>query len=35
MSKRELGWLLAGVIGGIIFGGQIRNLPLVNKIPRA
>jgi hypothetical protein len=35
MSKRELGWLLAGVVGGIVFGGQIRSLPLVSKIPRA
>jgi hypothetical protein len=33
MTKRELGWLIAGVVGGIVFAGQIRRLPLVNKIP--
>jgi hypothetical protein len=33
MSKRELGWLVAGVVAGIVFAGQIKRLPLVSKIP--
>jgi hypothetical protein len=35
MSKRELTWLVGGVIVGIIFASQIKSLPLVNKIPTA
>lgn len=34
MSKRELGWLVAGVVAGIVFSSQIKRLPLVNKIPQ-
>ena len=26
-------WLLGGVVAGIVFGPQIKGLPLVNKIP--
>ena len=33
MSKRELGWLAAGVVAGIVFAQQIKRLPLVSKIP--
>lgn len=35
MSKRDLGWVAVGVVAGIVFAGQIRRLPLVNKIPTA
>jgi hypothetical protein len=33
MTKREIGWLIAGAVGGIVFGSQIRKIPFVNKIP--
>jgi hypothetical protein len=34
MSKREIGWLIGGVVAGIVFAGQIKRLPLVSKIPQ-
>ena len=33
MTKREIGWLIGGVVAGIVFGAQIRKLPFVSKIP--
>lgn len=33
MNKRELLWLVGGVVVGIVFAAQIKALPLVNKIP--
>lgn len=37
MSKRELGWLLGGIVVGAAAGGLIRRIPLVgtlySKIP--
>jgi hypothetical protein len=35
MSKRELGWLVGGIVVGIVFASQIKRLPLVSKIPTA
>lgn len=34
MSKKEVLWLLGGVLLGIVFAPQIMKLPLVNKIPQ-
>ena len=33
-SKKELLWLVGGVILGIVFAPQVAKLPLVNKIPQ-
>ena len=33
-SKRELIWLAAGVVAGIVFAPQIQRLPLVNRLPQ-
>lgn len=33
-SKKELFYLAAGVVLGIVFAPQIAKLPLVNKIPQ-
>jgi hypothetical protein len=34
MSKKELLWLLGGVVLGIVFAPQVSKIPLVNKIPQ-
>jgi hypothetical protein len=34
MGKKELLWLAAGVLAGVVFAPQISKLPLVNKIPQ-
>ena len=33
MTKREIGWLVGGVVVGLVFGSQIQKIPFVNKIP--
>lgn len=33
MGKKEILWLLGGVVLGIVFAPQISKLPLVNKLP--
>jgi len=33
MGKKELMWLAAGIVVGIVLQPQISKLPLVNKIP--
>ena len=35
MTKEKITWALVGVVLGIVFAGQIRQLPLVNRIPQA
>lgn len=34
MSKKEVLWLLGGIVLGIVFAPQVARLPLVNKIPQ-
>lgn len=34
MGKKEILWLLGGVVLGIVLAPQISKLPLVNKIPQ-
>jgi len=34
MGKKEILWLAAGVVVGIVLAPQISKLPLVNKIPQ-
>jgi hypothetical protein len=34
MGKKEVMWLVAGVVIGIVFAPQVAKLPLVNKIPQ-
>lgn len=31
--KEKVTWAVIGVVIGIVFAGQIKSLPLVNKIP--
>lgn len=33
MNKSHLLWLAGGIVIGIVFAAQIKQLPLVNKIP--
>lgn len=33
MGKKELLWLAAGIVLGIVFAPQVAKLPLINKIP--
>lgn len=34
MSKEKITWALVGIVIGIVFAGQIRRLPLVDRIPQ-
>jgi len=35
MGKKEILWLVGGIVIGIVLQPQISKLPLVNKIPTA
>ena len=35
MGKKEILWLIGGIVIGIVLQPQISKLPLVNKIPSA
>jgi hypothetical protein len=34
MNKKEVLWLLGGVVLGIVFAPQVAKLPLLNKLPQ-
>jgi len=35
MTKEKITWAIVGLVIGVVFGSQISQLPLVNRIPRA